>query len=191
MDARVWRKALDVTKETKEFAKFKAEAEADAGSVYHGLDEDALAEEVFARLCGKRGEELMEQEGLDTWAKVRRAVLDAFKTVLRTLGLSDDAVESLRFEDVRSMCLRDLMDDETFGIKGIRATATKGSRVRDAVDNAAADAGIKDASWKRKEDVQTSDCFISIDSEAQVLLYLCKSGASLTPKEKSHNKYYV
>ena len=47
---------VELMKQTKEYQRFRMEAMTDKKSVYHGLSEEELAEEVFARLTGKRGE---------------------------------------------------------------------------------------------------------------------------------------
>lgn len=60
---------VELMKQTKEYQRFPMEAMTDKKSVYHGLSEEELAEEVFARLTGKHGEDIMEQEGLAMWTK--------------------------------------------------------------------------------------------------------------------------
>lgn len=149
-DSRLTDKIVSLCKETKEFKQIKAEAAADADSVYHGLSDEELAQEVFARLVGMRGESIMAQEGLSVWTKIRRAALDFFKKVLRTLGLSKEEIEGLSFEDVQNMCLRDLFDGETLGLKGLRAKLSARGALNDAIDNAAIDNLVHNASWKRK-----------------------------------------
>lgn len=138
-------------RQTEEYKKLREEAEQNKDSVYHNLanNEEALVQEVFARLCGKKGAELMSQEGVGTWAKIRRCVLDFYKGLLRTLGLSDEEVQRLTFEDLQGMCLRDLFDNETLGLKGVRARISNRAILNDAIDNAEIDEAIKDANRKR------------------------------------------
>ena len=68
-DPRMIERIVELMKQTKEYQRFRMEAMTDKRSVYHGLSEEELAEEVFARLTGKRGEDIMEQEGLAMWTK--------------------------------------------------------------------------------------------------------------------------
>ena len=112
-DSRLTDKIVDLVKRTEAFAKLKAEAE-NPESVYHGLDDAALAQEVFSRLVGERGEEFITKSEKSLWAKLKEYAQAFFKTVLRTLGLSDAQVESLTLEDVQNMALRDLFSDEKF-----------------------------------------------------------------------------
>jgi len=55
-DPRMIERIAELMKQTKEYQRFRMEAMTDKKSVYHGLSEEELAEEVFARLTGKRGE---------------------------------------------------------------------------------------------------------------------------------------
>lgn len=55
-DPRLIERIVELMKQTKEYQRFRMEAMTDKKSVYHGLSEEELAEEVFARLTGKRGE---------------------------------------------------------------------------------------------------------------------------------------
>lgn len=150
-DPRIIERIVYWVRMTEEYKKLRGQALADKNSVYHDLAnrEEALVQEVFARLCGKKGEEIMSQEGVGTWAKIRRCVLDFYKGLLRTLGLSDDEVHRLTFEDLQGMCLRDLFDNETLGLKGVRARISTRGILNDAIDNAEIDEAIKDAGRKR------------------------------------------
>ncbi len=148
-DPRLLNRIVELMKQTKEFKAFRTAAMTDKSSVYHGMTDEGIAEEVFARFVGKRGEDIMAQEGLGTWAKIRRYALDFFKGVMRTLGLSQEEVDNLSFEDVQNMCLRDLFDNETLGIKGLRLKINQRAALMDAIDNAAMDWSIEDATRKR------------------------------------------
>ena len=55
-DPRLIERIVELMKQTKEYQRFRMEAMTNKKSVYHGLSEEELAEEVFARLTGKRGE---------------------------------------------------------------------------------------------------------------------------------------
>lgn len=144
-DARVAERALALTKETK----FYKELRADEEGAYAGLSDDALAEEAFAMLCGKDGGEIMSQEGVSTWTKLRRAVLNVFKAALRTLGVSESVLSRLTFRDMQSLCLRDLLDEETFSLKELRASVSAKRALEDAATEAVIDNGIEEASRKR------------------------------------------
>lgn len=144
-DARVAERALALTKETK----FYKELRADEEGAYAGLSDDALAEEAFAMLCGKDGGEIMAQEGVSTWTKLRRAVLNVFKAALRTLGVSESVLSRLTFRDMQSLCLRDLLDEETFSLKELRASVSAKRALEDAASEAVIDNGIEDAARKR------------------------------------------
>ena len=144
-DARLAERALAVTKETKFYKRLRE----DKGSAYAGLSDDALAEEAFAMLCGKDGGEIMAEEGVSTWTKLRRAVLNVFRAAMRTLGISEGTLSRLTFKDMQSLCLRDLLDDETLSLKSLRASVSAKRALEDAASEAIIDNGIKDASRNR------------------------------------------
>ena len=100
-------------------------------------------------LCGKDGGEIMAEEGVSTWTKLRRAVLNVFKAAMRTLGISEGTLSRLTFKDMQSLCLRDLLDEETLSLKALRASVSAKRALEDAASEAIIDNGIKDASRNR------------------------------------------
>ncbi|MBQ8723523.1 MAG: hypothetical protein IJY80_04480, partial [Opitutales bacterium] len=87
-DPRMIERIVELMKQTKEFKTLKGQWLRDKDSVYHGMTDEGIAEEVFARFVGARGEDILVREGVGTWARIRRCVLDFFKKVFRTLGLA-------------------------------------------------------------------------------------------------------
>lgn len=148
-DKRITDQIVSLMKQTKMFKELKGKWLSDKNSVYHGMSDEDIAQECFSRMVGKRGEEIMSEEGLTLWSKIRKAAMDFFKNVLRTFGLTDEQIDDLSLEDLQNMCLRDLFDNETLGIKAMRGKISQRALLNDAIDNAAFDNSIEDATWKR------------------------------------------
>lgn len=68
-DKRITDQIVSLMKQTNMFKELKGKWLRDKNSVYHGMSDEDIAQEVFSRLTGKRGEDIMEQEGLAMWPK--------------------------------------------------------------------------------------------------------------------------
>ena len=63
-DKRITDQIVSLMKQTNMFKKLKGKWLRDKNSVYHGMSDEDIAQECFSRMVGKRGEEIMSEEGL-------------------------------------------------------------------------------------------------------------------------------
>lgn len=72
--------------------------------------EDLIASEVHARLTGNGFEEYAKKHPNNSFAKLKKWLIDAFKKLASTLGLSDEQVKNLTLSDWNNMTVRDFME---------------------------------------------------------------------------------
>ncbi|MBP3302257.1 MAG: hypothetical protein J6L64_03875 [Opitutales bacterium] len=64
-DPRMIERIVELMKQTKEFKTLKGQWLQDKDSVYHGMTDEEIAEEVFARFVGARREDILVREGVE------------------------------------------------------------------------------------------------------------------------------
>ena len=134
VDPRLWKRGKEIMKsEAADLWKQIAEDEnygkrwEKEGKTAEEL-EDLIASEVHARLTGKGFEEYASKKK-ETFAKLKQWILDACKTIAKTLGISDAEVEKLTLADWNNMTVRDFME-KSITMQTIQEEAQKAENIK-------------------------------------------------------------
>jgi hypothetical protein len=89
--------------------------------------EDLIASEVHARLAGEGFDKYVKKHPTGTFAQLKQWLLDAFKSLARTLGMTDEQIEKLTLADFNNMTVRDFMEKS-----GPKAIQEKAANIRNS-----------------------------------------------------------
>lgn len=129
----LWQRGIELAKESDAFKRLKQEAQ-NEGSVYNGMTDDQLADEVLADAIGKKGQSMYDPKDWTRTARVKNWFTQLWHRIGEALGfrkrLPDMAVGDMSFDDIIRTAAGDILSGKR--MKGARGRgrvnfASKGS----------------------------------------------------------------
>ncbi len=131
----LWQRGIELAKQSNAFKALKKQAE-DKGSVYHGMTDDQLADEVLADAIGKKGQGMYNEKDWTHTARVKHWLTQLWHRIGEALGfrkrMPNMAVGDMSFDDIIRTAAGDILSGKRLKgdkiIDGNRFSASEENR---------------------------------------------------------------